>query len=154
MKVFSRTTALVLGIVIAGCATTANVDREKDTLRRADREWAAAASEGKDVERIVSFWSDDATIVPAGAPGVRGKAAIRDFVKQSLAIPGFKITWRTDEVSLSADGTMGYTIGEGAMTFPGPEGKLTTVANRGVTIWRRSANGDWKCVVDIWNSGQ
>ncbi len=123
-------------------------------MRQADREWAAATAEGKDVERIVSFWSDDATIIPAGAPVVRGRTAIRNFVQQRLAIPGSHLTWRTDEVSLSSDGTLGYTITEGSATIPGPDGKPTTVRDRGVTIWRRNAAGEWKCVVDIWNSGQ
>jgi ketosteroid isomerase-like protein len=144
---------LILGLLIGGCATVSDVDRQKEALLRVDREWAAVAAEGKDVERIVSFWSDDATVVPAGAPIVQGKAAIRSFVQQSLAIPGFHITWRSDQATLSADGTLGYTTAENAMTIPGSDGKLVTVKGRGVAIWRRSPGGQWKCVVDIWNSG-
>ncbi len=93
MKIVSRTSCLVFALLVFRCATVPDVDREKKALLQTDREWAAAAAEGKDVDRIVSFWSDDATVIPAGAPVVRGKPAIRNFVQQSLAIPGFHITW-------------------------------------------------------------
>lgn len=153
MDLYRTVPFLILGFLIGGCTTVSNVDREKETLLRVDREWAAAAAEGKDVERIVSFWSDDAAIIPAGAPIVRGKEAIRNFVQQSLAIPGFHITWRSDEAAISGDGTLGYTIGENAMTVPGADGKLVTVKGRGIAVWRRSPGGEWKCVIDTWNSG-
>lgn len=144
---------MILGVVVAGCATTANVDHEKEALLRVDREWAQVASEGKDVERIISFWSDDATIIAPGAPVVRGKEAIRNFVQQSLAIPGFHITWRSEQVSISSDGTLGYTIGENAITMSGQDGKPVTVKGRGIAVWRRSPTSDWKCVLDTWNAG-
>ncbi|HJW47044.1 MAG TPA: DUF4440 domain-containing protein [Lysobacter sp.] len=123
----------------------------KEELLRTDREWAAAASEGKDVERIVSFWSDDATITPPGGPPVIGRAAIRTFVEQSLATPGFHIGWTPAQAFVSADGTMGYTTGTN--TLPGSDGKLIAVTGRYVTVWRRDASRAWKCVADIWNSG-
>jgi ketosteroid isomerase-like protein len=74
---------------------------------------------GKDVERIASFWTDDATITPPGAPPVVGKAAIRTFVEQSLATPGFHIGWTPAQASVSADGTLGYTTGTNTTTLPG-----------------------------------
>lgn len=150
----SRAAMIVgLGALAAGCATAPRGEPARDSLLRADREWAAVAGEGKDVERIVSFWSDDATVVPAGAPAIHGKAALRAFVQQSLAIPGFHIAWHADEASVSADGTLGYTTGTNAMTVPGADGKLVTLTGRAVTVWRRAPGGEWKCVVDTWNAG-
>jgi ketosteroid isomerase-like protein len=99
------------------------------------------------------IWADDATIFPPNAPAVHGKAAIRDYVHKSLAIPGFQIHWRPAGASISRDGTLGYTTGENAVTVPGPEGKLITITGRYATVWRRDPVGDWKCVIDIWNSG-
>ena len=142
-----------LRILIAGCTKVSKVEPASDALLRVDREWAAVAGEGKDLERIVSFWSDDATIYPAGAPVVNGKPAIRAYVQESLAIPGFHITWHSDQASVSADGTLGYATGTNAVTVPGPDGKLMTIPGRSVTVWRRHPGGQWKCVVDTWNSG-
>ena len=126
----------------------------KEELIRTDQAWSAAASEGKDVERAVAFWSDDATIIPPGAPIINGKEAIRDYVAKSFATPGFHISWKTLDAAVSQDGTMGYTIADNTMTFPGTEGKLITIDGRGVAIWRRDAAGAWKCVCDIWNHAQ
>lgn len=144
---------LVFGVLTSGCASIPNTGDSREQLLRADHEWAAVASQGKDVDRIISFWSDDATITPAGAPLVSGKPAIRKFVEQSLSTPGFHIGWTPEQASVSADGTMGYTSGQNTTTFPGADGKLMTLRGRYVTVWRRDSSGSWKCVADIWNSG-
>ena len=143
---------VVLGCFIAACATVPYTEREGGLLQR-DREWAAMAAEGGDVERLLAFWSDDAIVVPPGAPVVQGKAAIREYVQKALAIPGFRIRWHPANATVSADGTVGYTTGENAVTVPGPDGKLITIAGRYATVWRRDQGGVWRCVIDIWNSG-
>lgn len=148
-----RAAVVVFGFLAPGCATVSTTEQAEEVLLRVDREWAAVAAEGKDLERIVSFWSDDATVFPAGAPVVHGRSAIRAFVEESLATPGFQVRWRSDRAVVSADGTLGYTTGTNALTVPGPDGKLMTVAGRAVAVWRRLPGGEWKCVIDIWNSG-
>lgn len=149
-----KTAGLIgLAILAAGFAGAAGGKQDEEALLRVDREWAAAASEGKDLERILSYWSDDATVYPPGGPVVQGKAAIRAFVEKSLSTPGFHITWTPDRASLSTDGTMAYTTVTNAMTVTGPDGKPMTTAGRGIAVWRRVPGGGWKCVIDIWNSG-
>ncbi len=153
MRIFRAAAVLSLGVLAVACATARNADPGSEALLEVDRAWAAAAAEGKDLERILSFWSEDAAVFPPGAPVVQGKPAIRAFVQQSLSTPGFHIGWRSDKASLSADGTMGWTTGTNALTVPGPDGKVMTIAGRSVSVWRRPPGGEWKCVVDIWNSG-
>jgi ketosteroid isomerase-like protein len=143
----------VLASALLFCTAALAKESPRDELVRTDEAWSAAAAEGKDVEKVVAYWSDDATIVPAGAPMISGKAAIRDYVTQSFATPGFSIRWKTLDAAVSDDGTMGYTTAESTMTFPGPDGKLMTETGRGITVWRRDASGAWKCVYDTWNSG-
>jgi hypothetical protein len=41
-----------------------DIDAEKAHLLRRDAEWVLAASEGRDIERILSFWTDDAVVPP------------------------------------------------------------------------------------------
>jgi uncharacterized protein (TIGR02246 family) len=126
---------------------------EKAALLERDREWSAAASEGRDVERILSFWTDDAKVFPPGAPVVDGKQAIREFVTGSLSIPGFRIWWEPEEAVVSPSGDMGYTIGRNHLTMPDADGNLETESGRGVAVWRREPDGTWRCMIDIWNSG-
>ncbi len=151
MKMIAAFLACVF--LVSGCASIPSASNTRAELFRTDQEWAAAASEGKDVDRVASFWSDNATIAPAGAPLVVGKAGIRGYVALSFATPGFHINWKTLEATVSDDGTMGYTTDDSTTTFPGPDGKLMTVASRGVAVWRRDSTGTWKCVYDIWNHG-
>ncbi|HVN68034.1 MAG TPA: DUF4440 domain-containing protein [Candidatus Binatia bacterium] len=152
MVALLRLTLLTCTFLTIGCATPSNATDEKDVLLGVDRQWSAVASQGKDAVRIVSYWSDDATILSPGAAPVRGKAAIRAFVLRSLATPGFHISWRPSQASISRDGSLGYTMGENFLTFPGTGGKLIRASGRYVTIWRRTPGGAWKCVVDTWNS--
>ena len=127
------------------------LERERQRLLERDQEWAALAAAGRDIERILFFWTDDARVYPPGMPTVSGKAALRRYVEGALAIPGFHITWTSSEATLSADGQLAYVLSNNAVTMPGPAGKLVTTRGRAVTIWRRDAGGEWRCAVDIWN---
>ena len=129
------------------------VERGKVALLERDREWSALASQGKDVERILSYWTDDAKVYPVGLPVVEGKQAIREFVTSSLSLPGFRIQWEPLEVVVAPTGDMGYTTGRNQMTMPDAAGNLQTEHGRYVTIWRRDSDGTWRCVIDMWNAG-
>lgn len=124
---------------------------EAEHLLARDAAWADLASAGQDVEKTASYWSDDAVIIPQGQPLVEGKAAIRDYVARSFRTPGFRIHWRSEKPSFSPDGRLAYMRGTSAITVPGPDGKPMTIPGRSVTIWRKEADGRWRCVVDIWN---
>ena len=105
------------------------------------------------MERILSFWSDDAQVFAPGLPAFRGKAALRSYVEGALAIPGFHITWTTSEANLSPDGQQAYLLSTNAVTMPGPDGRPVTTHGRAVTVWRRESDGEWRCTLDIWNDG-
>ena len=126
---------------------------ERTRLLRRDAEWAAAASEGSDVERVLSYWTDDAVVMPPGLPAVVGKAALRQYVEGSMQIPGFRITWTSSDVAFSPDGNLAYLFSRNAVTMNAPDGTPTTTEGRAVTVWRRERDGEWRCAVDIWNAG-
>src|SRR5215208_1987007 len=129
-----------------------DLERERQRLLERDAEWAAVASEGREVERILSFWSDDARVFAPGLPPFIGKTALRSYVEGALAIPGFRITWTTSEASLSPDGQLAYLLSTNAVTMPGPDGLPVTSHGRAVTVWRRDSD-EWRCTLDIWNDG-
>ena len=125
---------------------------ERQRLLERDAQWATLAAEGRDIERILDFWTHDAVVYPPGLPVVAGKAALRAYVQASLAIPGFHLTWTSSDARISPDGQLAYLVGENAVTVPGPAGEMVTMRGRAVTIWRREADGEWRCAVDIWNA--
>src|SRR6266550_3612849 len=124
---------------------------EQAKLLRRDAEWADLASAGKDVEKIVSYWSDDAVLIFPGQPVLEGKAVIRAYVAASLNTPGFKIHWVSEKPVFSPDGKMAYMCGTNDLTVPGPNGTPMTLHLRGISVWRIDSDGQWRCVVDISN---
>ena len=126
---------------------------ERTRLLQRDAEWAIAAAEGHDVERVLSYWTDDAVVLPPGMTAVVGKAALRHYVEGSMQIPGFRITWTSTDVTFSPDGNLAYIFSQNAVTMNAPEGTPTTTEGRAVTIWRRELDDQWRCAVDIWNAG-
>jgi ketosteroid isomerase-like protein len=125
---------------------------EEAAIMKADSTWSALAAELKDVDKTVSYWSDDAVLIPPGQPVVKGKEALRKFVEDSKNIPGFSISWRSSDIHFSPDGKLAYMYGENLMSMNDSTGNKISIPGRGYTVWRKEADGNWKCVVDMWNS--
>ena len=146
-------TSMLAALLLAACAQPAppafDATSESAKLMQRDAEWADAATAGKDVEKILSYWSDDAVVMEPGQPAVEGKAALRAMVTASFAAPGFKIHWVSEKPTFSPDGRMAYMRGSDEMTMPGPSGAPMTLHLQGYSIWRKDADGQWRCVVDI-----
>ena len=151
MTSIKMVTALLLALCAAGCAPSFDAAAESSKLAQRDADWSSASFEGKDIEKIVSYWSDDAQVLQPGLPPIEGKTAIRAFVAASLKIPGFKIHWVSEKPVLSPDGKMAYVLSKVETTAPGANGSLQSTHGRSVTVWRRDADGTWRCVVDISN---
>ena len=96
-----------------------DLERERRRLLERDAEWAALSAQGSDLERILSFWTDDARVYPPGLPVVEGKAALGAYVQGALSIPGFHITWTSSDARLSPDGRMACVLSTNAVTMPG-----------------------------------
>jgi ketosteroid isomerase-like protein len=148
----SRWTMVALLLLsLPASAQTSQKEAARAALLHTDIEWAELAASGKDVERMLSFWADDAAIYPPREAPVVGKQAIRAYVTESFKIPGFSISWKPVQAVVAAAGDFGYTTGTNAFTFPDAQGHLTTAHGRYVTVWRKAEDGRWRCVVDFWN---
>src|SRR5437764_2772685 len=139
----ARIVYAVMGIslVVLGCAPAKpaiDLAKEEAAIRQTDAQWLAAAK-SRDVEKAVSFWSEDATILQPETPPVVGRAAIRKYVSEAFASPDFSITFVTDTVTVAASGDMAYETGRDTITFRPPGGKRMTINNRGVVVWKKQA---------------
>ncbi len=123
---------------------------EQDNLIQASKEWASLIRTG-DVDLIVSYWADDAMLMPPNHKTVIGREAIADYVRQSMAVPGFSITWEPEAATISSDGNFGYLLERNVVSFKDSNGDLRTQSGKTVTIWKKDMKGRWACVVDIWN---
>jgi uncharacterized protein (TIGR02246 family) len=112
------------------------------------RDWSEVASTG-DVDKTVSYWADDALVMSAGQPPLKGKPAIRQMVDESFKMPGFRISWQPETVEVSESGDMAYMIENSQVSFTDSTGKPVTLKNKAVSIWRKQPDGSWKNIVDI-----
>jgi ketosteroid isomerase-like protein len=128
-----------------------DVEVERELLLARDAQWAKLASEGGDIDEILSYWTDNAVVIPAGMPSLAGREALRAYVEGTRTIPGFRISWSSTEAQVSSDGTMAYLLSTNEVAMNGPDGQPVTTRGRAVTVWQRDAQGQWRCAVDIWN---
>jgi ketosteroid isomerase-like protein len=144
---------ILLALALDGC-TERRFDSktEGEKLLRRDAEWADLATAGKDVEKVVSYWTEDAVLIFPGQPVFEGKAAIRAYVTASFNTPGFKIHWVSQKPVFSPDGKFAYMRGTDELMLPGPNGGTITLHLRGISVWRLDPDKQWRCVVDISNA--
>ena len=76
-----------------------------------------------------------------------------DSEAESFRIHGFKINWTSSAASISPDAKLAYLFGDNTIMMDGPDGQSTTIGGRAITIWRRESDDEWRCAVDIWNTG-
>jgi uncharacterized protein (TIGR02246 family) len=137
-------------VVSRGVASPDDAAAEK-ALRDTDNEWAKAAA-ANDLERTVSYYSDDATLLSPNAPPGTGKEAIRR--EWTAVLGGFNGTlrWHATKVEVSRSGDLGYTIGAYEGTFTPPNGKSVKDRGKYLEAWKKQADGKWKCVADMYSS--
>ncbi len=96
----------VLLIVVFGCnEQKVDTKLEGEKLMQASREWSRLASTDS-IEKIMSYWADDAIFLSFGQPPLNGKKEIRKMVESSLKNPDFKISWEPMTVVVSESGAM------------------------------------------------
>jgi ketosteroid isomerase-like protein len=139
-------------LAIVSCSQRAfDPTTEGERLLRRDSEWADLATAGKDIEKVLSYWSEDAVLIFPGQPVLEGKTAIRAYVTASFNAPGFRIHWVSQKPVFSPDGKFAYMRGTDDLTLPAPSGGTMTMHLRGISIWRLEPDKQWRCVVDISN---
>ena len=140
----------LLSITIVGAATAADTKIEQ-TLRDLDAQWSAAAG-AKDLDKTVSFYSDDAIVMPPNASAARTKEAIRKLWQDLIASLGFVISWKATKIELAKSGDLACLSGTYEFAMNDASGKPVNDHGKYVEVWEKQADGKWKCGTDIWNS--
>ena len=148
---------MMLLTLIFGCASqqpAAPPDTraaDESAIRKADADWSNAA-QAKQVDAWVAYYSDDATVLPPNEPMATSKDAIRKTIGDLLSLPAVNLKWQTTKVEVSRSGDIGYSYGTYDMSFNDPKGNPTTDRGKYVEVWKKQADGSWKCAVDMFNT--
>jgi uncharacterized protein (TIGR02246 family) len=144
---------LAAGLVaLAACQPGAkNTAADESAIRDGTRAWVAAHTAG-DADAVTALYSEDATVMPPGAPTATGHAAIRAFIESDIAAA------KAAGVSLNLGDN--DTVGKSG-DLAWHSGSYTVVDASGATVGSGSymealqkKDGKWLIVRDIWNSDQ
>ncbi len=141
---------LVLLSVI-GCVRRPDLDSERAEIQTTDAAWASAAA-SKDADSAAEFLDDQAVMMPPNQPAIFGRDHVAQWMAEMLASPGFDISWATTDVGVAASGDFAYSIGTNQIQMQRPDGTTITDRGKGLTVWKKHENGNWKVVLDIFNS--
>jgi uncharacterized protein (TIGR02246 family) len=124
---------------------SAGMAQTKATIDKLNEAWVAAFNKG-DAAAIAAMYTDDATVLPQGAPMVKGATAIKDLWAGVMKdFSDAKLT--TVELHTMGE-VMAYEIG--AVTAKTKASPPQDAAGKYVVVWKRSGTS-WKIAVDIFN---
>ena len=84
------------------------------------------AAGAKDVDKTVSFYSEDAVVMPPNAPSATTKEAIRTLWKDLLT--DASISWKTKKVEVAQSGDLAFSSGTYEVTLNDPTAHRSTIA--------------------------
>lgn len=125
---------------------------EEDAIRQTVAAWSAAAG-SRDLNKCVSFYTDDACVLPFNAPIAVGKDQIRIVWSQLMSNPGYSLGFRPTKIEVAQSGDLAYEIGTFDLSLD-QAGQSVTHRGKYVVAWKKQANGDWKAAADIFNTDQ
>jgi ketosteroid isomerase-like protein len=128
-----------------------NMQPMERVLRDLDAQWSKAAA-AKNLEQTIAYYSDDAIVFPPNGPSATTKEAIRKLWQDLLTSPGFAFSWKPARVEASKSGDMAHVSGTYEFSINDASGKPFNDRGKYLEVWKKQADGNWKCAADMWNS--
>lgn len=144
---------IALLLVASSCAQQPPADTravDEATIRDLDAQWSKTA-EARDLEGTVSYYSDNAVVLPPNARIANTKQAIRDIWAQMVA-PDSKVSWESTKIEVARSSDLAYSMGTYQEEMKGPDGKPITDSGKFIEIWKKQKDGKWKVVADMFSS--
>lgn len=120
-------------------------------IMKADSSWDKA-SEAKSADGWLSFYADDAIMMPPGENVCKDKASREASIKKMFATPGVSLRFQDTKVEVSKAGDMAYAVGVYQWNSKDATGKDYHETGKFCETWKKQSDGNWKCIVDIWNA--
>ena len=136
---------LILCVPLAVTVATFASGVEEKAGRDADEAWSKAAL-ARDLDQTVSFYTDDAIVLPPNQPAVRGKDQIRNLWKAFLDSLT-SISWNTTRVETSNSDDMAAVTGTYELTMK--DG--TKDHGKYCEVWQKKGSA-WKVGIDMFSS--
>ncbi|HEY6905143.1 MAG TPA: DUF4440 domain-containing protein, partial [Candidatus Acidoferrales bacterium] len=131
----------VFSLCIAGCSrqpaapATPPDTRAADeaAIRAADADWGKAAT-AKDLDKVMSYYMDDAVLFAPKAPASVGKDSIRKGWQGLLSAPGLQMTITPSTVDVARSGDLAMERGSFSVVTMDKKGKPATDTGQFVIV--------------------
>ena len=142
---------LLFLLSLSTACQTQTTSADETALRKLDDEWSKAAG-SRDVDKTISYYSDDAVVMPPNIPTLTGKEPIRTLWKSMLGSPDFSGGWKATKVEVARSGDLAYVSGTYEFNEKDDGGKPITDKGKYLEVWKKQADGSWKYVADMFSS--
>jgi uncharacterized protein (TIGR02246 family) len=142
---------LALLCVLFATTVFAQSAKDEQTIRDLDKAWSEAANH-KALDKTVSYYADDGSVLPFNAPIATGKDAIKQVWQHLMSAPGYGLTFAPSKIDISKSGDIAYEIGTFELKMNDQQGTPTTTAGKYVVVWKKTSQEKWKVQADIFNT--
>ncbi|MDZ4675171.1 MAG: DUF4440 domain-containing protein [Gemmatimonadota bacterium] len=141
---------LLIPLLLAACAPVGTTVTEADLAAiSANRVAYAEAVRANNHDVVAAMYAENAVVMPANEPMLRGRMAYRESLNNGIDIADFNMSGE-EMTALGGDAVL--VTGRFAITLRPPGAELA-ISDQGkyLEVWVRDATG-WKLGWDIWNS--
>jgi ketosteroid isomerase-like protein len=141
-------TAAVLALALGASACGGVQDDQftmgdGDALRKVDADFVKAFN-AKDLDKILTMYSDNSVFMPPNAPSLKGREPLKSFYKEMFARGAVDL--RMDPADVGGHGPIGFQNGTYSLT-------AGDTRDRGKFLFvMRKMAGNWKFEHTIWSS--
>ena len=137
-------------VIITGCNSNTESKSQKDLeneIRKSEADFNKLVQSKGIAEAFYTFADSNAVIKREKDTLIKGKESIKNYYSNPK-FKNAKVSWSPDYVSVSQDGTLGYTYGKYIWSIKDSLGK--TISYPGVfhTVWKKQRDGSWKYTWD------
>jgi len=124
---------------------------DEAAIREASAAWSKAAG-NKELERCLSFYTDNAYVLPFNAPIANGKDQIRHVWSVLMSNPAYSLSFEPTMIEVARSGELGYEMGTFDLTLANEAGEPNAMRGKYIVVWKKQATGMWKAAADIFNT--
>ena len=108
------------------------------------------AAAAVDIDAFLGFMTDDAAMMPPDAPAIAGHEALRSYFEEAFNAFEFDVRKPVSDVTVIGDWAFEDYTYELTMT-PRAGGQPITESGKGMFVYRRGTDGQWRVARDVWN---